>query len=108
MSDFSGGGAVVTNRHIYVRWNTFTAPPEGRRVSLCNRSVKGELMGVPGVSRQQRMVNGKPGWCPVCIKELLTKNVYTDAIPDPDVLALYNKVYTEALEFVKEWAERNQ
>lgn len=63
---------MITNMHIATEWRQFMLrrwarmDPNGRYVTVCGKRTQPKYIGIPGVTGQPAVVNGKAGWCPKC------------------------------------------
>jgi hypothetical protein len=59
--------------------------------------------GIPGITPQSVIYEGRPGWCPKCIRAL--QDWYNETWPRhptiPEVQAVYNLVFWEMLFFMR-------
>lgn len=101
---------MISYRHIPTDWNRFAQVRKSKRViSMCGRKVTTKYVGTPAVHPQPLIVNGRPGWCPVCIKNLLAwyKDTYKTLSLHPLVSDVYNAVFSEMLAFMELAVENN-
>ena len=92
---------MISYRHFPTDWQTFIPPNvsvenQSRRVMMCGRKARYYLCGIPGVSEQAAVVNGRPGWCIECLG-----NVWQDAtltnVPIPELQVVYDILRREIL-----------
>lgn len=77
--------ANVTTRHIRTGWAEWIDWPEDvvkSATTMCGRRTRSGLTGIPGITKQDRIVeqkNGKRvwGWCPMCVR-----SVWRALLPD--------------------------
>lgn len=68
---------MITNMHIAPEWKQFMLhrygrpDPKGRYATICGRRTQPKFIGIPGVTGQPAVVDGKAGWCPVCARGVL-------------------------------------
>lgn len=91
---------MITYRHIPTDWNTFIpadlpADDTSRRVMMCGRRARYRLCGIPGISEQPRVINGRPGWCLECLAATFRDALHA-SLPDVRPLReLYAQVRNE-------------
>lgn len=77
---------MITNMHIAPEWRQFAlnkpgtrANPDGRYATVCGKRTTAKYIGIPGITGQPAVVNGKAGWCPSCAL-LVLRNI-TEEVP---------------------------
>lgn len=60
---------------------------------MCGQKSTPRLSGIPGISFQDALVDGKPGWCLRCIVKTMKIAVqHSSIVMHPDVRRLYLRV----------------
>lgn len=87
---------AVGSRHIRHDWNTFVDWEQKSVRTLCGSTTKRHLAGIPGVSEQPEIVQGKDkklwGWCMVCVRGLRS-NEEDLSSADPRIVALHREAH---------------
>lgn len=97
---------AIAYRHILRQWNTFATPrPVGRQKMMCSRRSLIKYSGVPGITEQPLVVNGRSGWCAECLVNTMKEIMNLD-LPDvseiKDVYGLVLDGCSNALEAIVE------
>lgn len=85
----------IANRHVRRNWYTWIDQPEydGKTSrALCGKRTRQNYIGIPAITNQPVEVDGEPGWCWSCMKELQLQIHMSAKSPNPNLNALIDDV----------------
>lgn len=92
---------ALAHRHVRKSWADWIDYHHIDQVwTLCNKRGTNSSTGIPGVTQQANEVAGEPGWCPVCIDNMVPELLKNIAILRDHPAAPIDDMYNRCMEAI--------